>query len=171
MAVCALSLNSAARLIVPVESSDSQRLIGRIFILAKRPVPVCHISSVFAGTAEPVRMKNPSPSRWSTSKRMVSHRLGASCHSSISFGVSPSRRVCGLIFASCIYMLLFLGSFMYITLFAFCSAEVVLPHHFGPSISTAPMPSRFLSSKVSAIRFLYLFVITCRLCCKNSINN
>ena len=47
---------------------------------------------------------------------------------------------------------------MYRTLAAICSAVVVLPHHLGPSIRTAPFPSSFLARISSAILFLYSFI-------------
>ena len=86
--------NKLPRLTSPVESPDSHSDIVRIFIQPKRPVPVWNISDVEAGTAEPVSINCPSSPRWSTSKRMASHNLGAICHSSMSRGVSPfSKRL------------------------------------------------------------------------------
>lgn len=45
------------------------------------------------------------------------------------------------------------------TLLANCFAVVVLPHHLGPSINTAPLPSTLRLSILSEIRCLY-FAIT-----------
>ena len=51
------------------------------------------------------------------------------------------------------------GSAIYSTLLAFCSAVVVFPHHFGPSINTAPTSSSLYSNSLSAILFLYSFML------------
>ena len=56
-----ISSNNDDNDISPVDSPDSQRLIGRILIRAKRPVPECEILSASGGTALPVRMNCPSP--------------------------------------------------------------------------------------------------------------
>lgn len=71
-------------------------------------------------------------------------------------GELPSR----LGFSSDIAMFcsFFSGSSIYKMLAASCSAVVVFPHHFGPSISTAPLPSNFRIRISSAILFLYLFI-------------
>ena len=52
-------------------------------------------------------------------------------------------------------------SVIYFTLLAICSAVVVFPHHFAPSISTAPLPANLRSKSPSAILFLYVFTILC----------
>ena len=59
----------------------------------------------------------------------------------------------GIIFCS-----FFSGSSIYKTLAASCSAVVVLPHHLGPSIKTAPFLSNFRTKISSAILFLYFFM-------------
>ena len=46
------------------------------------------------------------------------------------------------------------ASAMYKILAANCSAVVVFPHHLGPSITTAPLPSNFRFRISSAILFL-----------------
>ena len=141
-----------------MESPDSYKLIGLIVSHVNRPVPEWVISLVSAGTAEPVRRNWPSSLRWSTSKRIASHNFGASCHSSISLGVSPFRRRFGFNSDIEMFCSFFSGSSMYRTLAAICSAVVVLPHHLGPSIRTAPFPSSFLARISSAILFLYSFI-------------
>ena len=97
-------LNSSAKLTIPLESPDSHRLMGRMTIRPMRPVPECRIccspSKPSRTTTEPVRMKCPCPWRWSTSYRTASHNTGATCHSSMSRGVGPSRIRCGSMLAS-----------------------------------------------------------------------
>ena len=44
---------------------------------------------------------------------------------------------------------------------ACCSAVVVLPHHLGPSIKTAPIPDSFRCNSLSAILGLYVFIPIC----------
>ena len=105
-----------------------------------------------------MRTNCPSSPRWSTSKRIASQSLGASCHSSINLGTAPFNSLLGFISAIVIFCDFFSGSSMYNTLAASCSAVVVLPHHFGPSISTAPCPSSFRFKISSAILFLYFFI-------------
>ena len=67
---------------------------------------------------------------------------GASCHSSINFGCSPFNNKDGLVAAVARYSSALSGSCNLITLLACCSAVVVFPVHFGPSISTAPNVSK-----------------------------
>ena len=138
----------------PVESPDSYRLIGLIVNHVKRPVPECVISLVSAGTADPVRRNCPNSPRWSTSKRMASQSFGASCHSSINLGVAPFSSRLGFNSDIVMFCTFFSGSSIYKMLAASCSAVVVLPHHLGPSISTAPLPSSFRIRISSAILFL-----------------
>ena len=126
---------------------------------ANLPVPEWCILSVSAGTAEPVNMNWPSPSLWSTSKRAASHSCGASCHSSIKRGVAPARSFLGERFANSTFCSIYSGSSIYTTLLACCSAVVVLPHHFGPWIRTAPTPISLRLNILSAMRGLYCFMI------------
>ena len=123
-----------------------------------RPVPEWCILSVSAGTAEPVNINCPSPSLWSISKRAASHSCGASCHSSIKRGVVPARSFLGERAANSIFCSIYSGSSIYTTLFACCSAVVVLPHHFGPCIRTAPTPISLRLNIPSAMRGLYCFI-------------
>ena len=123
-----------------------------------RPVPEWCILSVSAGTAEPVNINCPSPSLWSISKRAASHSCGASCHSSIKRGVVPARSFLGERAANSIFCSIYSGSSIYTTLFACCSAVVVLPHHFGPCIRTAPTPISLRLNIPSAMRGLYSFM-------------
>ena len=44
-------------------------------------------------------------------------------------------------------------------LLACCSAVVVFPHHFGPSISTAPFEASLSANILSAILLLYSIVL------------
>ena len=150
-------VNSSLKLTSPVESPDSYRLIGLIVSQVNRPVPEWVISLVSTGTAEPVRINWPSSPRWSTSKRMASHSFGASCHSSINRGTAPFNRRLGFSSDMVIFCSFLSGSSIYKTLAENCSAVVVLPHHLGPSIKTAPFPSSFRFSISSATLFLYFF--------------
>ena len=161
---CLSPANRAFKLIFPEESPDSHRLMVRILILHILPVPEWDFncsSLPIRGTDEPVNMNCPSSPLWSTVKRMASHILGAICHSSISRGTSPSRIRSGSMLAASMLLSFERGSSMYMMLLACCSAVVVLPHHFGPSISTAPIPLSLLDRIVSAILGLYSgFVIS-----------
>ena len=151
--------NRDFKLTEPFESPDSKRLIGLIVSHEKRPVPECEINDVSAGIAEPVRMNWPILFLLSTSYLTVSQRVGASCHSSKSLGVLPSNSCCGLIFASSRFCSFDVGSSIRRRLFACLHAVVVFPHHFGPSIKTAPFALSFFVSKVSTILVLYPFFI------------
>ena len=142
----------------PVESPDSYKLIGRIVNHVKRPVPEWVICFVSAGAAEPVRINCPNSPRWSTSKRIASQSFGASCHSSMRRGAEPFSRRLGFSSDMAMFCSFFSGSSIYKILEASCSAVVVLPHHLGPSISTAPFPSSLRFRISSAILFLYFFI-------------
>ena len=143
----------------PVDSSDSYRLIVRILMYANLPVPLWIVSSASGRTEEPVRINCEGSPRLSTSLRMESQMVGKACHSSISRGVFPSNKAWGLISMSCELCISTEESPKSRILFAICLAVVVLPHHFGPSIKTAPFPRTFRSKMPSAIRCLY-FAIT-----------
>jgi hypothetical protein len=112
------------------------------------------------GVVDPVKMNWPNIFRISTSWRTASHSWGASCHSSINLGLSPSKRREGLISAANNAWRPTCGSCRKIQLFANCKAVVVFPHHLGPWISTAPVASNLSLRSVSAIpqigRFLFL---------------
>jgi len=84
---------------------------------------------------------------------------GNACHSSIKRGVVPSKRDLGLISIICALCFSTVASPRSSTLLANCFAVVVLPHHLGPSIRTAPFPRTLRSRSLSAIRCLY-FTIT-----------
>ena len=88
---------------------------------------------------------------------MASHSFGASCHSSINRGTAPFNRRLGFSSDMVIFCSFLSGSSIYKTLAENCSAVVVLPHHLGPSIKTAPFPSSFRFSISSATLFLYFF--------------
>ena len=159
--------NNSLRLTFPFDSPDSYKLIGRIVSQLKRPVPEWCISFSSTGTAEPVKTNCPTSCRWSTSNLMASHSFGASCHSSISLGVSPSNNTEGSISAICKFVSSDAGLSIYNMLLACCSAVVVLPHHLGPSIKMAPLLANFLASILSAILGLYsiwlnLLVFRCK---------
>lgn len=98
---------------------------------------------------------------------MESHIGGSACHSSINRGVSPSNNVFGLISISPELCFNTAESPKSRTLFASCFAVVVLPHHLGPSINTAPLPRTLRSRILSAIRCLY-FAITFYFECKST---
>lgn len=116
------------------------------------------MSSDDTGTDDPVSINKPSSPRWSTSNLIASQICGITCHSSINLGTSPLSNI--LTFKSAISKLLFLvlGSAIYNTLFASCSAVVVFPHHLGPSTNTAPTSSSLYFNNLSAILFLYSFI-------------
>lgn len=73
--------------------------IGRIRIFEIRPAPVCLVASS-AGIAEPESMNCPGILRASISCRTSFHKSGASGHSSISRGASPSSAAAGFKTAS-----------------------------------------------------------------------
>ena len=50
------------------------------------------------------------------------------------------------------------GSCIFKILFATCDAVVVFPHHFAPSINTAPLLDNFLDKILSEILALYFFM-------------
>ena len=143
----------------PDDSPDSHNDIGRIFSHPKRPVPVCITSFILAGTLEPVKMYNPKSSAWSASNLILSHNVGANCHSSIKRGFSPCSKSLGLIMASCLFCSILPVSDIYSTLWAICSAVVVFPHHLAPSISMAPLPANLRINILSTTRCLYTFFI------------
>lgn len=93
----------------------------------------------------------------STILLIESQSIGIVCHSSMSLGVSPSRSILGLISIMFLLSLSVSLSPRSNVLWASCEAVVVLPHHLGPSIKTAPFPASFLSRSLSAMRFLYIF--------------
>ena len=130
-------------------------------IWANRPVPLWIVSSASGSTEEPVRINCDGSQRLSTSLRMESQIGGKACHSSIRRGVAPLRSDFGLISIICELCFNTDASPRSSTLFASCLAVVVLPHHFGPSINTAPFPRTLRSRILSAIRFLYSAISFC----------
>ena len=84
-------LNKVSKLIRPSLSPDSHRDIGLMRSLPIRPVPLWRVFSS-GGTAEPVRINCAKSARWSTAVRMLSHKAGMVCHSSIRRGVAPSSK-------------------------------------------------------------------------------
>jgi hypothetical protein len=129
--------NKARSETIPDDSPDSCRLMVRIRTRTMRPVPVWAVARS-RGTADPVRMDWPSSPLRSTSKRTASHSTGAISHSSISRGVSPCSRSEGFVSARAKFEARTSRSCRYNTLFAACSPVRDLPHHFAPSMSTAP---------------------------------
>ena len=124
-----------------------------------RPVPVCRIF-VLSTVLLPVRINCPGlPPALSTAVRTASQIIGASCHSSINFGCSPFNNKDGLVAAVARYSSALSGSCNLITLLACCSAVVVFPVHFGPSISTAPNVSKRSRSILSATLDKYFMTI------------
>ena len=77
--------------VVEGNRSRLQAYEGVVRDLAILPVPEWAILRTSTGTLDPVRMNRPNLSRRSTSKRIASHREGASRHSSMRRGASPSR--------------------------------------------------------------------------------
>lgn len=140
-------------------------------ILEMRPVPVCMISPFLSSTTvEPVKINWPFWFRSSTVFRTASHKTGATCYSSISRGVSPLSSKDGLVRAVARYPSRLSGSCILITLFDCCMAVVVFPHHFGPTICTAPKASKRSRSILSAILSKY-FIFNMFLFAKIVINS
>ena len=146
------------------DSSDSCGLIVRIVSHANRPVPEWVIADKSAGTAEPVNINCPGSPRLLTKNRAESQSVGASCHSSINLGTSPSSIISGLVSARIKLALIVDGLSIYILLEAACCAVVVFPHHFGPCTNTAPAASNCSESSLSAILVLYLFSAIFTIC-------
>ena len=94
----------------------------------------------------------------STSRRIASQILGASCHSAIRRGFSPSSSDEGFTPAMYWYVSLRSGSWRWIVLEDICSAIVVLPHRFGPMMSSAPVDERRLLKYPSATLGLYSLI-------------
>ena len=132
--------------------------MGNIFTWANLPVPLCMVSSASGSTDEPVRMNCDGSPRRSTSLRMQSHIGGNACHSSIRRGVSPSSNAFGLSSIICELCINTAESPRSSMLLASCLAVVVLPHHLGPSIRTAPLPRTLRFKILSAIRGLYVAI-------------
>ena len=151
---------------LPLDSPYSHRLMGSISIREIRPVPLWWIllSSI---ALDPVNMNWPGKPRSSTFVRTASHSIGASCHSSIKRGTSPSNKNEGLVMAVAKYSSRWSVSCKLITLLANCLAVVVLPHHFGPSMSTAPIALRCALSRKSKTLFRYA-IFDFVLCCKGT---
>lgn len=139
----------------PDDSPDSHNDMGRIFIQAKRPVPLCMTPLISGGTLDPVNINSPRLSLRSASNLTASQSCGATCHSSIRRGFAPRRSSKGFNRANSRFCTTLPGSVMYSTLLEICFAVVVLPHHFAPSKSTAPFPCNLRASNRSAIRGLY----------------
>jgi hypothetical protein len=104
------------------------------------------------GTADPERMNCPVVWRASISWRMTFHKDGASCHSSISRGVSPASTPSGSSSASSMA----LGeASRRIELRAWWRPVEVLPHARGPSSTTPPMAWRSRWTRPSIARGRY----------------
>lgn len=67
----------------------------------------------------------------------------------------PVSNLSGSISDRVLFASIVLGSSVDRMLFETCSAVVVLPHHLGPSINTAPLPLSFLFRAESTICGLY----------------
>ncbi len=126
-----------------------------------RPVPEWVISSVSTGTAaEPARINWPSSPRWSIlQSEMASPQFSNQSrhHSSINRGTAPFNRRLGFSSDMVIFCSFSFLSSIYKTLAENCSAVVVLPHHLGPSIKTAPFPSSFSLQYFISKLFSYIF--------------
>ena len=135
--------------------------MGYIFILVMRPVPVCLIC-VLSTVLLPVRIYCPgTPPASSTAVLTASHNMGASCHSSINRGWSPFNSNDGLVLAVARYSLALSGFCNFIMLLACCSAVVVFPVHFGPSINTAPKASSLSCNILSSTLDRYFIITRC----------
>ena len=150
-AVSFLPASRAAREIAPVESPDSNRLMGRIRNREMRIAPECRMRAS-DGVADPVRMNCPSSCRSSTALRTASHTSGTRCHSSINRGVAPSRRTAG---SASPARRIARSASRRTSLAACCRAVEVLPLALGPSMSTAPLERRRWRSISSTRRGRY----------------
>lgn len=144
-----------------MESPDSNNVIVVIIIDVILPIPEWWISFfrvLSNGDTEPVSMNCPGSCRLSTSFRIASQSIGASCHSSIRRGGSLSSRTDGDVYARAMFWSLVSVSCISMTDFACCLHVVDFPHHFGPSTRTAPLPRNLNFSISSAIRGKYLSI-------------
>ena len=150
-----LPRNSPASDTSAVESSDSESVMGAMWMRPILPAPLWRASASHcfspsaSGVDEPVRMNTPRMPRFaSTAWRTAFHMPGALCHSSITCGRFPSSMRVGSARANEVL----LPSSTYVTLEAWASELHVLPHHLGPATSTAPKTLRYLSIWASAMR-------------------
>ena len=149
-----LPSNRAERETIASPSPDSHRVMGLIVRRAILPAPECRTlsRSSFLRAVEPVRSSSP---RWlpesSTNRRAASQTSGTSCHSSTRCGMSPRSAKAGS--SSAASRSEGLSSFVMLALRDI--AVQVLPHHFGPLISTHPKASMRESSRFSSKRGLY----------------
>lgn len=135
-------------LTAPLDFPSSKSVMVSMHSLANLPAPLCIGRLSSRGVADPVNMNWPgSPPRLSHSNRAASQSFGTSCHSSISRGTSPETARAGSVSARKRFSKLRDGSMRRSLDAARVSAVVVFPHHFGPSMRTAPnMPSSWSSS-------------------------
>ena len=127
------SSNSDASETSQVLSPVSSSVIDDMLILAMRPVPVWCSFDGSTGVAEPVKRNCPgSPFDLSASLITASHSTGASCHSSMSRGLSPRNSNDGCASSASRLLVYTSGSLRRSALFACCSHVDVLPTHFGP---------------------------------------
>ena len=124
----------------PEESPDSYKLIVYIFNLPILPAPEwCTFSfmTLSGNVVEPVIIKFPFSVVLSHSRLTASHIVGTKFHSSISSGFF-SISLLKTDFTSNSAIFLILSSSIKTALFEFFNDVHVFPHHFGPSILTAP---------------------------------
>ena len=140
-------------LTAPLDFPSSKSVMVSMRNLANLPAPLCIGRSLSRGVADPVNMNCPgSPPRLSHSNRAASQSFGTSCHSSISRGTSPATASAGSVSARKRFSKLRDGSMRRSLDAARVPAVVVFPHHFGPSMRTAPNIPSIWSSSFSIIR-------------------
>ncbi len=140
--------NRPASETLPLDSSDSNRLMGRIRTRSTRPAPECRVMSS-GGSADPVRMNCPGLPRSSQARRMGFQMSGAICHSSSRRGAGPFSRSAGSTSAARREAAAASRS---TSLAAKRRAVHVLPQARGPSMSTAGEASSAAAISASATR-------------------
>ncbi len=130
-------------------SSDHDRV--DMSIVTIRPAPECSLS-LSPRVADPVRINWLVALRLSVSILTLFQMEGASCHSSISLGVSPSSTSCGEISARILLRVL---AWRLISLFAKRRAVSVLPQALAPLRNTAPDALRAVFMRFSTNLFTY----------------
>jgi hypothetical protein len=123
----------------------SCKVIVRMRTLLIRPAPLCirEFSSSSFGVDEPVKIYCPFFPELSTACLMASQTPCATCHSSIKRGFLPSNTDDGSKIALFLFEKLPLGSDKSNSVFAKNLPHDVFPHHFGPSMTTAPLNRNF----------------------------
>ena len=102
-------------------------------------------------TLDPVKTNWPFPLRLSIWNLAAPHSSGIICHSSTRSGTSPSSALEGSRSTIFLYLSYWASSCRWIPEFVTCSAVIVLPHPFGPVMTTPPKRRRS-SFRTSSIR-------------------